>query len=164
MDVYERKMVEELIINSITKEQFISNFTVNIRKNPDYILQLLQIAYNEKNAGDVDFLLYLILAFNLITQDYIDLLCKLMDAPWHYMHEDIAAIFQSFEFPEGSECLYRAALSHYEYLTYDEALALAVKCIWALGAIDTIDSKKKLELLTQSDNEIIRKNAIYQLN
>lgn len=50
------------------------------------------------------------------------------------------------------------------FLEFDEAFALAVKCIWALGDINTPESREKLRLLSQSDNEIIRDNAINQLN
>lgn len=30
-----------------------------------------------------------------------------------------------------------------------------MKCIWALGDINTVDSRKKLEVLSQSENRII---------
>lgn len=159
----ERQIIGDLISDLITEEQFLKDFTVNINSNPDYIRQLLYCAYEEENADDVDYLLFVIFTFNLITDDYVDLLCRLMNEPWHHSHEDIATIFQSFKFPQTAECLYKATLTQFEYLKYDESYALAVKCIWALGDINTSESKKKLELLSESDNEIISQNAIKQL-
>lgn len=58
---------------------------------------------------------------------------------------------------------YKTALTKFDYLDFDEAYALAVKCIWALGDINSEDSRRKLELLTEFQNEIIRDNAIKQL-
>lgn len=154
------KLITKLMRNSISKEQFVKEFNCN----PVSIKSLLETAYLEKNEDDIDYLFYILFTFNLVTDEYVDLLCRLMDAPWHHNHEDIASIFQSFEFHQGVECLYRAALTQHKYLEYDEAYALAVKCIWALGAINTPDSIKKLQLLTESKNEIIRSNAINQLS
>ena len=38
------------------------------------------------------------------------------------------------------------------------------KCCFALGDINTPKAKEKLELLLQSDEEMIRKHALEQLN
>jgi hypothetical protein len=73
-------------------------------------------------------------------------------------------LFQKLKSPQTIECLYKTALTQFDYLEFDEAFALAVKCIWALGDINTIEARQKLELLTQSENKIIKENAIQQLN
>ncbi|RAP28784.1 hypothetical protein C2W64_04370 [Brevibacillus laterosporus] len=155
----ERELIDQLIGETISKEQFALEFNVD----STYVKQLLEVAYDEKNEDDVDFLNYVIFGFNLVTEDYVDLLCRLMYAPWHHQHEDIATIFQSFRFPQTVECLYKTAQTQFEYLEYDDSYALAVKCIWALGDINTEESRKKLELLSVSENEIIRENALKQL-
>ena len=59
------------------------------------------------------------------------------------------------------DSLYKAILIKFEYLNYTDALA--IKCIWALGDINTLESKEKLELLSKSKDKVIRKNAIQQL-
>lgn len=59
------------------------------------------------------------LVFNLFTEDYIDILIKLLYAPWHYKHEDIATIFQAFRLPQTVECLYDTAITEFKYLDYD---------------------------------------------
>ncbi|QOS97234.1 HEAT repeat domain-containing protein [Brevibacterium sp. JNUCC-42] len=155
----ERNLIDQLMGGTISKEQFALEFNVD----STYVKQLLEVSYDEKNEDDVDFLNYVIFGFNLVTEDYVDLLCRLMYAPWHHQHEDIATIFQSFRFPQTVECLYKTAQTQFEYLEYDDSYALAVKCIWALGDINTEESRKKLELLSVSENEIIRENALKQL-
>ena len=160
MTKHQIELVSKLMLKNISKEKFAKEFNCS----SSYVKELLEVAYNEKNADDVDYLLHIVFTFNLVTSDYSDLLCRLMDAPWHFKHEDIASLFQSYKFHQGIEYLYKAALTRHEYLDFDEAYALAVKCIWALGAINTHDSISKLELLTKSENEIIRDNAKYQLN
>ena len=87
-----------------------------------------------------------------------------MNESWHFQHENIASIFQKIKSPKTTDSIYKAAHTQFEYLEYDEAFALAVKCVWALGDIHTPESREKLELLAQSEEEIIRTNAIYQLN
>jgi hypothetical protein len=157
---HQKELVVQLMRKTISNEQFAKEFDCSSSNIKD----LLEVAYQEENADDVDYLLFLVFSFNLVTADYSDLLCRLMDAEWHYKHEDIASLFQQNRFHQGVDYLYNAALTQHEYLDFDEAFALAVKCIWALGAINTPDSIRKLELLTESENEVIRNNAVYQLD
>jgi len=37
------------------------------------------------------------------------------------------------------------AITEHPYLEYDEAKALAVKCIWALGALGSVEAVEKLK-------------------
>jgi HEAT repeat protein len=49
------------------------------------------------------------------------------------------------------------------HLDFDDARALAVKAIWALGGMADDSAKAALESLTSSDNEIVAENAVAQL-
>jgi len=160
----EKETIIKLIRKEINKDQFLKLLNVDILTISNHIRKLLEIAFEEKESDDINYLMYVVYAFNLVTDSYVDILIKLMYSSWHCTHEDIATIFQSFRFPQTVECLYETALTQFEYLEYDEAFALAVKCIWALGDINTPESKDKLKLLAQSENEIIKENAINQLN
>lgn len=160
----ERELVNFLMRKSISNEDFRNRFTVDVVRNPNYIIQLLEIAYTEKNSDDVENAMFIGFVFNLFTEEFITILSKLIGEPWHYQHEDIAMIFQKLKSPQTIECLYKTALTRFEYLEFDEAFALAVKCIWALGDINTPESREKLKLLAQSENEIIKNNATNQLN
>ena len=145
------------------KQKFINDFTVDVTQKPQYVLQLLETAYNEKNAGDVEWSLGIVGIFNLLSKDYSKILLKLLEADWHYKHEDLVNAVRQLKIPEAVNCLYGTALKRFQYLEYDDFFSLAVKCIWALGAIKTVEAKDKLKLLSQSSNEIIRDNAIKQL-
>lgn len=148
---------------AITPEMFVKDFTVDISKNPLYIRELFELAYLEHEANDVEYLLTAIFHLRLFMEDYVDVLCRLMIETWHFQHENIASIFQKIKSPKTIECLYKTSLTQFEYLEFDKAFALSVKCIWALGDINTFESKEKLKLLTQSKYEIISDNAIKQL-
>ena len=87
-----------------------------------------------------------------------------MEAQWHYKHEDIAQRLQHLKSPDAIECLYRTALTKFDYLDWDNSYSLARKCMWALGDINTDESKKKIELLAESEDEEIRAYAFEQLN
>ena len=56
------------------------------------------------------------------------------------------------------------AITEHPYLEYDEAKALTVKCIWALGALGSAEAVEKLKLLARSNNFIISDNAERQLS
>ena len=61
------------------------------------------------------------------------------------------------------ECLYELAISDFEKYRDDEYCQLVEKCCYALGDINTPKAKEKLELLLQSDEEMIREHAMEQL-
>ena len=145
------------------KQEFLNGFQVDVTKSFNYIIELLQTAYNEKNADDVEYCLFIGFAFDLFTKDFTFILCKLIEVDWHYQHENIASILQMLKAPQSVNSLYHAALLNLKYLEYTEASPLAVKCIWALGEINTDEAKEKIKLLAKSNNEIIRANAIKQL-
>ena len=151
------------LIKSI-KDKFIKDFTVNVKKNPNYLISLLEIAYKEKNALDVYYSLCIGFHFDLFTKDFVNIFIKLIESDWHNEHEDIASIMQYLKSPKTVNCLYNTALKQFKYLDYDEFYALAVKCIWALGAIKTDEAREKLKLLSKSKNIIIKENAIKQLS
>jgi hypothetical protein len=145
------------------KNKFINDFSVDVTEKPHYVLQLLEKAYRKKNAEDVENILFLANIFNLISKEYAQILMKLLKTDWHCKHEDIVLIFKQLKMPEAVDCLYETSLKLFKYLEYDDFFALPVKCIWALGATNTAKSKEKLKLLAQSSNEIIKENAMKQL-
>ena len=62
------------------------------------------------------------------------------------------------------DCIYELATSNFEKYRWDDNFALVRKCCFALGDINTPKAKEKLELLLQSDEEMIRKHAMEQLH
>lgn len=159
----EKQLVMELWEKKISKDQFLEVFTVDVTQKPGYVKKLLEEAYLHHDADDVDLTLSIGFSFELFNDDFLEILCKLIRSSWHYQHENIAIILQRLKSPYSIEYLYQTALTQFEYLDFDDAYALAVKCIWGLGDINTKESRQKLKLLSKSDNNIIRDNALYQL-
>ncbi|MGL5152765.1 MAG: HEAT repeat domain-containing protein [Clostridium sp.] len=164
MNNVERKLITELNFNKITQNEFIKKFPVDIKNNPMYIKELLFTAYDEKNADDVFFLLELAYEFDLIKENYVDILCELLDSKWNYSHEDIARRLQELKSEKAIEVLYKTALTKFEYLKHDNSYSLARKCMWALGDIGTDKAIEKLKLLANSEDEELREYAIEQFN
>ncbi len=163
MNKEEMELIDELIIQSITRDEFLDRFPVDLRVNKNYLFETLQKAITNKDAEELEAVSTLIGMFDNYTK-YINILCFLILEKWHYMHENIADKFQILKMPETVDCLYQAAISKFEYLDFDDSYALARRCIHALGDINTDKAKEKLKLLAKSDNKIIKKSALHQLN
>jgi hypothetical protein len=93
-------------------------------------------------------------------RDYTDILLQLLDEKWHTLEEDIVNILELIKDPQSVSKLYDTAINIPDY---DDMRALAKKCIWALSAINTPEAVKKLMLLQNSDDQIIRENANFQI-
>ncbi|CDG89183.1 HEAT repeat domain-containing protein [Xenorhabdus bovienii] len=72
-------------------------------------------------------------------------------------------MYHHYEFLFSVDALYQVSNFELDYLDFDDSYALAVKCIWGLGDIGTPEALEKLKILSISDNEIIKENAINQL-
>ncbi len=152
----------DLVLKSITKEEFLKCYSVDVQKDSSHVLKLLQDAYHQKNCESVEHALLLGFSFEF-TQKYVPILCDLIVEDWHCQHENIARLLQELKDPSSINCLYKTALAEYKYLDYDDSYTLAIKCIWALGDINEEYSKEKIEQLALSDNQVIKKAAEKQL-
>jgi len=161
------KKLENLMIKNykrqINFQELQKNFFENDIERIKYIKSKLEKAYIKKDEKNVNILILAIFVFNLYSEDFIDILCKLTKEEWHERHEDIAIYFMEMELPSTVECLYKLAISDFEKYRDDEYCQLVEKCCYALGDINTPKAKEKLELLLQSDEEMIRKHAMEQL-
>ncbi|ERK49341.1 HEAT repeat domain-containing protein [Leptotrichia sp. oral taxon 879] len=129
----------------ISFQQLQKEFLKNDDERIEYIKTELEKAYNEKNG------------------DSVYILCKLTKEEWHGKHEDIVFYLQQLELPSTIDCIYELAVSNFEKYSWDDNFALVRKCCFALGDINTPKVKEKLESLLQSDEEMIRKHAMEQL-
>jgi hypothetical protein len=165
MTTNEKQLITDFVSGKIASDVFLSRYPVDFESNHSYVLSTLQNAYELKNAEEIDLGLSL-LFFDKGFKDskkYVEILCKLLSASWHYKHEDIVTLLQGLKAPESVDALYEAALSRFDYLDYDDTYALARKCIHALGDVATEHSKEKLRLLATSDVPIIKEKAEKQL-
>ncbi len=163
MDASEQKLILDLALKSITKKQFLLAYPVDVQEDHKYVTRTLKDAFARKDSDDVEYALLLGFSF-CFEEDVVPVLCDLIVQDWHYKHEDIARLLQDFGAPESIEYLYRVSLMELKYLEYDDSYALAVKCIWALGKINTSISREKLKLLALSENRVVKEASKRQLN
>jgi hypothetical protein len=86
----------------------------------------------DRVAEDVERSLVVAFAFGF-TEECLPLLTRLSSADWHKRVEDVASGLQQMRSPNAVGALSHLALWVPEYLEWDDARALAVKAIWALG-------------------------------
>ncbi len=143
----------------ISKQEFLEHF----RGGKILTNELLAEAIESKIADDVE--CALIVGFNFgFTNESLDLLLQLLQEGWHFKHEDVVSALADLKAPEAVEALYE--VTHWVpcYLEFDEARALAVKAIWALGAIAGPRAQTVLLALSKDQNAIIQQNALKQLS
>jgi len=157
-DLMLKKYRKEINFRQLQKE-----FLKNDNERIEYIKTELEKAYNEKNGKSINTLILAIYMFELHSKKFVDILCKLTKEEWHGKHEDIVFYLQQMELSSTIECIYELAISDFEKYRWDDNFALARKCCFALGDINTPKAKEKLESLLQSDEEMIRKHAMEQL-
>ena len=123
----------------------------------------LQEACDRRDAEAVDIFLYL---GSALSYDYhcIEVLNNLLVQPWHEKHEEIVRILGLYRHETSVDYLYKAAISEFDYLEYDEDYVFADKCIRLLAKIKSVNSVSKLEILSENTNEFISKSAIKQLS
>lgn len=161
----EKKILNEFYLGELTQVQFEAKFPAS-NLSEDYIISKIIEAYSSQNNDDLE--LYLILPLfhkkSIKDERFVNTLCLLMEEHWHFQHENIALMLQEIKSPQSIDTLYITALTKFEYLNYDDSIPLAIKCIYALGQIKTIDAKNKLKILANNDDPIIKTEASKQLN
>jgi hypothetical protein len=162
MTPQERQLILDLTIHGLSQEEFLRRFRPAAAHGTKLSLELLEEAYREKNPEDVEYALMVGFTFGFSTE-YLEILRRLSEADWHFKHEDVVTALGQLRDKRAVDSLYRSALKLHPYLDFDETRALAVKAIWALGQIPDISADVKLQLLAQSDEKILRNEALNQL-
>ena len=155
--------VVDFCFDRITRDQLLKIYPISSGDLKALIQHLLENALLEKDKDEVE--AGVLLGHKLgFPQSCVAPLNSLLTENWHERHEDIAWALQMLRHPSSVDALYHAALADFDYLAYDEAHALAVKCCWALGDINTAYANKKLHDLSQSESQIVAEAAKYQLD
>lgn len=125
-------------------------------------LDLLRDAIDRHDAVDVELALVVCFKFGF-SDGHLDPLISLAFADWHQRHEDVAMALGKLRSPISVPALAHLARWVPSYLEFDEARALAVKAIWALGSIGGDEAHGALESLSQSPCKVVAENAVGQL-
>jgi hypothetical protein len=169
----EKELILDLVIRRrMSSEEFMTRFPLETADVESAGIPLLQRALQERDSDAVEYGLLLMFRFG-VTTNYIELLTQLAEEKWHISHENIISALDRLIkkerpvrliSPAAIDLFYRTALSKHDYLDFDEAFALAVKCVWALGNIGTMDAVRRLGELLHCGNPIIEENALQQLD
>ncbi|HEU5013817.1 MAG TPA: hypothetical protein VFT66_14950 [Roseiflexaceae bacterium] len=130
MTVKERELILSFALGKISESEFFASFGHDFRA-PQYAIELLEKARQERSPDDVELSLILICTFGYLPNT-LHILNQLLIEGWHRKHEDIALYLEELHDPSSVEPLYQAALSEHEYLDYDEFYELARKCTMGL--------------------------------
>ena len=133
------------------------------RLNAEESVRLLNEAFEDKDADLVEEAIHSFADSEGFSNKFSEVFCKLLQAEWHYRHEDIARILQGIKDPSTVDCLYNVAQLHFAYLDCDDTYQFARKCIKVLSAIDNEPAISKLQLLAQSNNPEIKQYATKEL-
>jgi len=158
----QQKDTLDFLLRRISKEEFLRRLRIKSEDGQKFALRALEEAYCQRDSVAVELAMGLGFHFGMSAQ-YFDLLVKLSDAEWHERHEDVVTALGELHDRRSVEPLYRAALKLHPYLAYDEARALAVKAIWALGNLGDASADEKLLALAKSEHSILREEAEKQL-
>ncbi|MEW2426155.1 HEAT repeat domain-containing protein [Streptomyces nigra] len=112
-----------------------------------------------RDADDVEMALIVHAAAYASAEEFLEPLSELFPADWHRGYEDIVSMLGTLRSPKTLPTLVLATRWVPAYLDWDENRALAVKAIWALGAIPGPQAREALEGLRDDENEIIRERA-----
>jgi hypothetical protein len=158
----QKQLILDLMLNRIDESQFFQRFPLEPERKARLSLDVLRAAMECECASDVS--MGMLLAFHFgISSEHAELLTRLLVADWHHSHENVASALDTLRYPGAVNALYTTALKKYDYLWYDEAFALGVKCIWALGNIGNAEAVEKLKAISKQGNRILRANARKQL-
>jgi len=155
-------LLDAFYTQEMSKNQVKMNFDLEGKSEFDFILNELNKARKDRSPDmleDAVTLLFIFDGVNHPTNELNELLLE----PWHYKHEDIASLLQDAKSPSSADFLYRATIKEFDYLSFDDSYALAIKCIWALGEIDSPQAIDNLVKLSKSNNHKISNNALNQL-
>lgn len=125
-------------------------------------MRWLEEGYKSQSAEDLQCALITGFTFGF-GPEHTEILRQLVEVDWHHSHEDVVSALDELRTPDAVEALFRATQRIPKSLEYDDSRALAVKAVWALGKIPGTEAETKLKTLARSDNAILRKTAIEQL-
>ncbi|QDV17145.1 hypothetical protein Pan153_17800 [Gimesia panareensis] len=158
----ETELIIGLRSGVLSRDDFSACFPSQI--DSTYFKHELESALKNRDPDVVEDLLFLGFEFSLFTLQHTKLLCSLLNQGWHRSHEDVASILQTLKSPESVDALFTAVNTRYDYLSYDDSTALAVKCVWALSGTDTEEARNKIEFIAEHDpRDFVKQLAISKL-
>lgn len=161
MNLHNKELLNKFYSQCLSKQELVKKFDLEGDTPAAFISKEIDSATKKESADELEDAIVLIFVFD--AKVAVEKLNVLLLKHWHYRHEDIASLLQKIKSESSVEYLFNAIHEKYQYLSYYDSYALEVKCIWALGEINSESSRQKLSQLCQSDIDIIKQNAENQL-
>lgn len=159
MNEEEKSLIIDFMLDRMSESAFRDRYPVRA-DDPHYVLAQLEAAHQEGNDADqVECALLLGFHFDLFSPAFTPVLCNLLSEPWHTSHENIALALQKIQDPRSVDCLYEGARADFNYLSFDDSRALAVKCMHALRDIGTVEARDRLQRLQTADHDRVQRTA-----
>jgi hypothetical protein len=155
--------VWDFLLGRMSEAELVAALGVDPRTDAEYLPALLADAIHEHDADGVEAGLGLMAAFEQVGPERVPVLCDLLVADWPHGHEDIARFLQELADPAAVPALRQAAELDLPYREYDEARALARKCMRALSDIRNPEAIAALQSLSHSHDPAVRDLAAYHL-
>lgn len=129
-------------------------------KEERHQLLLELIALYERTHDQTHWLYAEILAGYLgYPEAYLQSLIKILYEDWHEQHEDIVFMFEMMRYEPAIPVLCHLIERRFDYLDYDDSMALGVKCAWALGDTRNMAVTEQLALSAEYDDREEVRNA-----
>jgi HEAT repeat protein len=163
MDEQEKKLIMQLAMNRISRDQFIACYPIDLIEDPNYFPRELESAFDSKDKDAVEYVL--LVAGHLGKIDpCLPSLRRLLPEEWHNQHEVIIDILASVKDPSDADLFCSALSTVYPYIdgVEDFMVPIWVKCIWALGSLGTPEARECLSEALESPYEGVRDAAARQ--
>lgn len=95
--------------------------------------------------------------------EHLSTIVALATESWHRSHEYVVFFLAELRRPELLPVFTSLVNARFEYLAWDDARALAVKCIWGIGKLGSEEAVAALAGLLRASDPIVSANARRQL-
>jgi len=160
----DKQLFAEFDYGIISADVFLKRFSVDIKKDFDFIRSELQTAIKRGEPDDIQMIISLIWLTGK-SSEFLDLLNELLINPNHRNHQQIAKALQDIASPTTIPFVRKALESNFDYVEYtcSESGVIAKWFSWLLSSIGNKDAINLIEEFSSSSNEGIRNEMLYRL-
>lgn len=157
------KLLRELSVDKISEQEFIKMFSYDI-SYAEGIDNVFKDIYESKDSQA------LIASFSLhkFHQDSFksreEYYLKFAYADWHCWHEWLMTYLKLIGTDDCVDAIYHIAITPHELIDSEDRENLAVQCTYSLANIASKRAIERLQLLSKSDNERIKSEALMRLS
>ncbi len=159
-----RQNIIDFGLGKLSKDYLICKFPSNTEAKHKELREIIEGIIDSKNSEDVEHVMILLWQLE-DGNEYIDLIHKLILEPWHSKYEDLIHDLQRRKENSSVIIIEKAIQQKYDYLeSYETGTGQFIsQCGYALFSIGTEDAIRTISYLSNSDNEIVKREMVYQL-